>query len=76
MFYLGFVILLKSCRDLFDIFIEVIILSFSSRVFLIIGLGIKVRIVLIFFIIFYRINMVLVVINIVLLVIYWNEKKY
>lgn len=76
MVYLGFVMLLKSCRDLFDIFIEVIILSFSSRVFLIIGLGIKVRIVLIFFIIFYRINMVLVVINIVLLVIYWNEKKY
>lgn len=72
MVYLGFVILLKSCRDLFDIFIEVIILSFSSRVFLIMGLGIKVRIVLIFFIIFYRINMVLVVINIVLLVIYGN----
>lgn len=72
MYFLWFVILLKSCRDLFDIFIEVIILSFSSRVFLIMGLGIKVRIVLIFFIIFYRINMVLVVINIVLLVIYWN----
>lgn len=72
MVYLGFVMLLKSCRDLFDIFIEVIILSFSSRVFLIIGLGIKVRIVLIFFIIFYRISRILVVINIVLLVIYWN----
>lgn len=72
MVYLGFVILLKSCRDLFDIFIEVIILSFSSRVFLIMGLGIKVRIVLILFIIFYRISRILVVINIVLLVIYWN----
>lgn len=69
MVYLGFVILLKSCRDLFDIFIEVIILSFSSRVFLIMGLGIRVRIVLIFFIIFYRISRILVVINIVLLVI-------
>lgn len=72
MYFLWFVILLKSCRDLFDIFIEVIILSFSSRVFLIMGLGIKVRIVLIFFIIFYRISRILVVINIVLLVIYWN----
>lgn len=52
MYFLWFVILLKSCRDLFDIFIEVIILSFSSRVFLIIGLGIKVRIVLIFLLYF------------------------
>lgn len=69
MYFLWFVILLKSCRDLFDIFIEVIILSFSSRVFLIMGLGIRVRIVLIFFIIFYRISRILVVINIVLLVI-------